>query len=64
MKADMLHVTAESEIEDVRRMGLKNRVVVAPLGVNIDDSVERVECADGKKVLLRCRKIGHQNTKK
>ena len=51
-QADLLHVTAESEVEDVRRMGLKNRVVVAPLGVNIDDSVERVEHADGKKVLL------------
>ena len=51
-RADLLHVTAESEVEDVRRMGLKNRVVVAPLGVNVDDSVERVERADGKKVLL------------
>lgn len=52
VKADLLHVTAESEVEDVRRMGLKNRVVVAPLGVKIGDCVDRVVCADGKKVLL------------
>ena len=52
VKADSLHVTAESEVEDVRRMGLKNRVVVAPLGVKISDCVDRVVRADGKKVLL------------
>ena len=52
VKADLLHVTAESEVEDVRRMGLKNRVVVAPLGVKIGDCVDRVDRADGKKVLL------------
>ena len=68
MRADLLHVTAESEVEDVRRMGLKNEVVVVPLGVNINSRVEacrvesgglrewgslsRVERADGKKVLL------------
>lgn len=51
-KADLLHVTAESEVEDVRRMGLKNRVVIAPLGVKIDAQVEHVERVDGKKVLL------------
>ena len=52
VKADLLHVTAESEVEDVRRMGLKNRVVVAPLGVKIGDCADRVVRADGKKVLL------------
>lgn len=51
-KVDLLHVTAESEVEDVRRMGLKNRVVVAPLGVKIGDCVDRVDRLDGKKVLL------------
>ena len=51
-RADLLHVTAESEVEDVRRMGLKNRVVVAPLGVNVDDRLECVERGDGKKTLL------------
>lgn len=42
-KASLIHTTAQSEVEDVRRMGLKNRVIVAPLGVNVDDRVERVE---------------------
>lgn len=51
-RADLLHVTAASEVEDVRRVGLKNDVLVAPLGVNIDSKVERAERADGKKVLL------------
>ena len=33
--ADLLHVTAQSEFDDVRRMGLMNNVVIAPLGVKI-----------------------------
>lgn len=51
-RVELIHVTAQSEVADVRRMGLKNRVVVAPLGVKIDDRAERVERADGKKTLL------------
>lgn len=34
-KAKLLHATAQSEIEDIRRMGLKSRVVIAPLGIRI-----------------------------
>lgn len=34
-KADLIHVTAESEAEDVRRLGLRNDMVVAPLGVRV-----------------------------
>lgn len=41
-RADLLHATAESEVEDVRRMGLKNKVMVAPLGVNIGGRIEGV----------------------
>lgn len=52
VRAVLLHATAESEVEDIRRMGLKNRVVVAPLGVNLNSRIERVERVDGKKVLL------------
>lgn len=51
-KASLIHATAESEVKDIRRMGLKNRVVLAPLGVKIDGRIERVERVDGKKVLL------------
>lgn len=35
--ADLIHVTAQSEVEDVRRLGLKNEVVVAPLGVRVNE---------------------------
>jgi len=31
--ADLIHVTAESEIMDVRRVGLTNKTIIAPLGV-------------------------------
>ena len=51
-QAELLHVTAESEVEDVRRMGLKNKVVVAPLGVKIDSHAEHVERVDGRRTLL------------
>jgi len=51
-KANLLHATAESEVGDIRRMGLKNNVMVAPLGVRIINRVEHVERVDGKKVLL------------
>lgn len=33
--ADLLHVTAPSETEDVRRLGLKNPVAEVPLGVDV-----------------------------
>lgn len=52
-KADLLHATADSEIEDIRRLGLKNKVVLAPLGVRVaDDDGIRVEKSTGKKTLL------------
>ncbi len=35
--ADLLHATAESEVEDIRRLRLRNKIVVAPLGVTIDE---------------------------
>lgn len=52
-KADLLHATAESEIEDIRRIGLKNSVVLAPLGVRVanGDSIP-TENLTGKKTLL------------
>lgn len=34
-KADLIHVTADSEVEDVRRLCLLNPIVLAPLGVHI-----------------------------
>ena len=34
-KASLIHVTTQSEVNDVRRVGLKNNVIIAPLGVNL-----------------------------
>lgn len=52
--ADLLHATAPSEVEDIRRLGLRNRVVIAPLGVRIvGESKSRVEVEQRKvKTLL------------
>lgn len=50
--ARLLHATAQSEVEDFRRMGLKNPVCLAPLGVRIDGRVEHVERIEGEKILL------------
>lgn len=36
-KADLIHVTAQSEEQDVRRLGLHNEIVMAPLGVRLPD---------------------------
>ncbi|MCQ2367446.1 MAG: glycosyltransferase [Kiritimatiellae bacterium] len=49
--ADLIHVTAQSEVEDVRRLGLKNEVVVAPLGVRVS-RVERIERVEKKEKTL------------
>lgn len=49
-RADLLHATAESEVEDIRRMGLRNQIVVAPLGVKLGSLTQRRKGAE--KVLL------------
>ena len=33
--AALLHATAQSEVDDIRRMGLRNKVIIAPLGVRL-----------------------------
>ena len=54
--AALLHATAQSEVEDIRRLGLKNKVVVAPLGVRIDEKFGSLDVSrfrgEGKKTLL------------
>jgi len=50
--ARLLHATAASELEDIKRVGLKNDVVVVPLGVDVNDCVEHGKHVEGKKVLL------------
>lgn len=39
--AALLHATAQSEVDDIRRLGLRNKVVIAPLGVRLSKSVGR-----------------------
>ena len=49
--AALLHATAQSEVEDIRRLGLRNKVVIAPLGVRLPESVGRdVLSAPEKKI--------------
>ena len=50
--ADLLHATAQTEVEDIRRLHLGNTIVVAPLGVKVDDGTDRINHEDGSKVLL------------
>ena len=51
-KASLIHATAQSEVDDIRRMGLKNKVIVAPLGMKVGGCVKLAERVDGKNVLL------------
>lgn len=49
--ANLIHVTALSEVEDVKRLRLRNDIVVAPLGVRVSDKVKAI-CDNSKKTLL------------
>lgn len=50
--SDLLHATAQTEVEDIRRLHLDNKIVVAPLGVKVYGSTDRTNRKDGSKVLL------------
>lgn len=55
-RADLLHATAESEVEDIRRVGLKNKVMIAPLGVKVEGMRdERRGMRDGRTLLFVSR---------
>lgn len=51
-KAKLIHVTADSEEADVRRLGLRNKVLVAPLGVDIKRGLRNKHQKKGKRILL------------
>ena len=58
--AALLHATAQSEVEDIRRLGLRNKVITAPLGVRISDGDVGLCCrsrstADVKTLLFVSR---------
>lgn len=56
--AALLHATAESEVEDIRRLGLENEVIVAPLGVRLVAEADiHHRGAGNKKTLLFVSRI-------
>lgn len=50
--AAFIHVTAQSEVEDITRVGLKNKVIIAPLGVDLDD-VSRTPIPGGGNTICK-----------
>ncbi len=53
--ADAIHVTVADEERDVRRVGLKNKVIVAPLGVRLPDLSVRSRVGGGYTLLFVSR---------
>ncbi len=51
-KSQLIHVTAQSEKGDVRRLGLDNEVIIAPLGVELKDVSMPMRRSNCKRVLL------------
>ncbi len=39
-RADLIHVTAQAEMQDVRRLGLRNKCIIAPLGARVEDALK------------------------
>ncbi len=59
--AKMLHATAPREVADFRRMGLKNEVCVAPLGVDLPASARSMDDAEKQcRVLLFVGRVHKQ----
>jgi glycosyltransferase involved in cell wall biosynthesis len=56
--ADLIHVTAESELQSVRALGLANPVAVVPNGVTIPEHVERRR--GERRTLLFLGRIDHK----
>lgn len=54
-KANLIHATAASEVEDVRRMGLSNSVTVVPLGVWVNHLQKQNSTGDKKTLLFVSR---------
>lgn len=49
-KAAFLHATAQTEVDDIRRLGLSNPVAIAPLGIEVPESSDR-PATRGKTIL-------------
>ncbi len=52
MAADLIHATAQAEVEDVRRVGLCNEVAVVPLGVHLGEILQRESRPERKRTIL------------
>lgn len=51
-RASLIHVTADQEIEDVRRVHLHNRVAVVPLGVDSSLYLEKDKTISSRRILF------------
>ena len=51
-RANLIHATAQSEVEDVKRMRLGNKTIVVPLGVKVHHLEKCVKSISNKKILL------------
>ena len=45
--ASLIHATADAEVEDVRRLGLRQPIVIAPFGIDLP--ADRGRCADSQR---------------
>ena len=55
-KADLIHVTSESEYEDIRRLGLKQPVIIIPNGIDIPD-IGQKNTTNNERVILFISRI-------
>ena len=55
-KADLIHATSESEYEDVRRLGLKQPVMILPNGIDIPNVIQK-NSINNERVLLFISRI-------
>jgi glycosyltransferase involved in cell wall biosynthesis len=47
--AAVIHATAESEVEDIRRLGLRQPIVIAPFGIDIPDAAAAAASGRGRE---------------
>jgi len=54
---DMFHATCKEEYDDIRRLGFRQPVVIAPMGVDIPDISNKPKPKDGKRTLIYLSRI-------
>lgn len=53
--ADLIHVTSESELEDVRRVGIKKPVAIIPIGIDLPNKIEEKTSKHHRTLLFLSR---------